>query len=230
MRPNRALRLRDGARERRHSILNLPKCRKNQSHRRKRTLSPEVTAQPPACTPARLNSRSRHCRDAGQWRRCGRDPGRLSAADVRVGRFGGAQCRGLSPPRSAAGDRMEARIVAQIVAGYPARRSAVVKFLIDECLSPALAALARQRGYLEPTHVTWLGMASRKDRTVAQRAVDDGFRRSPTGRSAAFFIPTTGTAEPQRVLAAMRQPMSDFCGAFVCVWHYLLRNAPTWIT
>ena len=54
--------------------------------------------------------------------------------------------------------------------------------------------------------------------------------QSATGRSAAFFIPTTGKPEPQRVLAAMRQPMSDFCGAFVCVWHYLLRNAPTWIT
>lgn len=50
-----------------------------------------------------------------------------------------------------------------------------MKFLIDECLSPALAAVARERGYPESTHVTWLGMASRKDRTVAQRAVDDGF-------------------------------------------------------
>jgi predicted nuclease of predicted toxin-antitoxin system len=50
-----------------------------------------------------------------------------------------------------------------------------VKFLIDECLSPALAQTARSRGFRESMHVTWLGMRSRKDWTVARRAVDDGF-------------------------------------------------------
>ena len=39
----------------------------------------------------------------------------------------------------------------------------VPKFLIDECLSPDLAALARQRGFFESSHVTWLGKAGWKD-------------------------------------------------------------------
>lgn len=39
-----------------------------------------------------------------------------------------------------------------------------MKFLIDECLSPKLVAIARERGHGESTHVTWLGMRSRKPR------------------------------------------------------------------
>jgi predicted nuclease of predicted toxin-antitoxin system len=50
-----------------------------------------------------------------------------------------------------------------------------VKFLIDECLSPELVALARARGFGESTHVTWLGMRSRGDWAIVQRAIEDGF-------------------------------------------------------
>ena len=39
----------------------------------------------------------------------------------------------------------------------------VPKFLIDECLSPDLAALARDRGFPESSHVTWLGKAGWQD-------------------------------------------------------------------
>lgn len=39
----------------------------------------------------------------------------------------------------------------------------VPKFLIDECLSPALALLARERGFFESSHVTWLGKSGWKD-------------------------------------------------------------------
>jgi hypothetical protein len=39
----------------------------------------------------------------------------------------------------------------------------VPKFLIDECLSPDLATLARERGFFESSHVTWLGKAGWKD-------------------------------------------------------------------
>lgn len=39
----------------------------------------------------------------------------------------------------------------------------VPKFLIDECLSPALALLARERGFVKSSHVTWLGMSGWKD-------------------------------------------------------------------
>jgi len=50
-----------------------------------------------------------------------------------------------------------------------------VKFLIDECLSPELVALARARGFHESTHVTWLGMRSKKDWAIVRRAARDGF-------------------------------------------------------
>jgi predicted nuclease of predicted toxin-antitoxin system len=50
-----------------------------------------------------------------------------------------------------------------------------VKFLIDECLSPELVALARARGFHESTHVTWLGMRSRRDWAIVRRAIQDGF-------------------------------------------------------
>ena len=39
----------------------------------------------------------------------------------------------------------------------------VSKFLIDECLSPALALLAREQGFVESSHVTWLGKSGWKD-------------------------------------------------------------------
>ena len=38
-----------------------------------------------------------------------------------------------------------------------------MKFLIDECLSPSLAIIARERGFAESTHVIWLGLRSRQD-------------------------------------------------------------------
>jgi predicted nuclease of predicted toxin-antitoxin system len=50
-----------------------------------------------------------------------------------------------------------------------------VKFLVDECLSPLLVALAHKRGHLESTHVTWLGLRSRNDWSIVRRAVDDGY-------------------------------------------------------
>ena len=50
-----------------------------------------------------------------------------------------------------------------------------MKFLIDECLSPALAAIARDRGFPQSTHVTWLGLRSRQDWALVRRAVRDGY-------------------------------------------------------
>ena len=50
-----------------------------------------------------------------------------------------------------------------------------MKFLIDECLSPALARLAHERGHGESTHITWLGLRSRKDWSIVRRAVDAGY-------------------------------------------------------
>ena len=50
-----------------------------------------------------------------------------------------------------------------------------MKFLVDECLSPSLVALARKRGHGESTHVIWLGLRSRKDWAIVRRAIDDGY-------------------------------------------------------
>ena len=50
-----------------------------------------------------------------------------------------------------------------------------MKFLVDECLRPVRGELARERGFAESSHVTWLGLSSAKDWTLARRAVDDGF-------------------------------------------------------
>ncbi|MER8605883.1 DUF5615 family PIN-like protein [Mesorhizobium sp. M1233] len=41
-----------------------------------------------------------------------------------------------------------------------------MKFLIDECLSPELAKLARERGFPESSHVRWLGLVGAKDHMV----------------------------------------------------------------
>ena len=50
-----------------------------------------------------------------------------------------------------------------------------MKFLIDECLSPTLAATAQRGGFPESTHVTWLGLRSRHDWALVRRAIDDGY-------------------------------------------------------
>lgn len=50
-----------------------------------------------------------------------------------------------------------------------------MKFLIDECLSPSLAAIARNRGYPLSTHVTWLGLRAREDWALVRRAVAGGY-------------------------------------------------------
>ena len=50
-----------------------------------------------------------------------------------------------------------------------------MKFLVDECLSPDLVTIARSRGHGETTHVTWLGLRSRKDWSIVRRAIADGY-------------------------------------------------------
>lgn len=39
----------------------------------------------------------------------------------------------------------------------------MVKFLIDECLSLDLVAIARDHGFVESSHVVWMGKAGSKD-------------------------------------------------------------------
>jgi predicted nuclease of predicted toxin-antitoxin system len=66
-----------------------------------------------------------------------------------------------------------------------------MKFLIDECLSPDLAKLARDRGYGESTHVNWMGLSGRKDWSLKPFILDGDWTfvtknsidfRGPAGR------------------------------------------------
>jgi predicted nuclease of predicted toxin-antitoxin system len=47
-----------------------------------------------------------------------------------------------------------------------------MKFLVDECLSPKLVEMARQRGHLESSHIAWLGQSGLQDWNLVTFAVD----------------------------------------------------------
>jgi len=49
----------------------------------------------------------------------------------------------------------------------------VTKFLIDECLSPKLAEIARTRGHYEASHVTWIGKAGWQDWDLMRVVLDE---------------------------------------------------------
>src|SRR3984893_16270273 len=55
------------------------------------------------------------------------------------------------------------------------RPRARVRFLVNECLSSDLVTIARSRGHWESTHVTWLGLRSRKDWSIVRRAINDAY-------------------------------------------------------
>ncbi len=64
-----------------------------------------------------------------------------------------------------------------------------MKFLIDECLSPELAAIAREEGF-HSMHVTWIGLQSKSDRAIVQHAVEDD-----------WVLVTNNAADFRRLLA-----------------------------
>ncbi|HEY1630129.1 MAG TPA: DUF5615 family PIN-like protein [Rhizomicrobium sp.] len=47
-----------------------------------------------------------------------------------------------------------------------------MKFLVDECLSSILAALARERGYPESSHVVWQGLGGIQDWNLVPSILD----------------------------------------------------------
>ena len=53
------------------------------------------------------------------------------------------------------------------------RGRVIPKYLIDECLSPDLAILARERGFVESSHVTWLGKSGWKDWELKEFILDE---------------------------------------------------------
>lgn len=67
-------------------------------------------------------------------------------------------CAGLSPARATPPGPRLARAQAGLDGRGGAGRSIrfALKFLIDECLSSSLAIIARERGFAESTHVSWL--------------------------------------------------------------------------
>jgi hypothetical protein len=122
-------------------------------------------------------SRARHSRYDRQRRAKGCHPECLSAADRGANRPRRSVCRGVStvrptPPPAALAKRRTGLLREALA---PRSAADIVKFLIDECLSPELVALARARGFHESTHVTWLGMRSRKNWAIVRRAIEEGF-------------------------------------------------------
>ena len=47
-----------------------------------------------------------------------------------------------------------------------------MRFLIDECLSPELVLMARDRGHVESSHVVWMGLQGIKDWSLMDVVVD----------------------------------------------------------
>jgi predicted nuclease of predicted toxin-antitoxin system len=82
-----------------------------------------------------------------------------------------------------------------------------VKFLVDECLSPDLAAVARARGFHESTHVTWLGMRSRSDWSIVRRAIEEGFILVTNNTT--DFTPLYERAEIHAGLVCLNAPPSQ---------------------
>ena len=76
-----------------------------------------------------------------------------------------------------------------------------MKFLIDECLSPQLATDARNRGFPESTHVTWLGLGSNEDWSIVRRAVHEG-----------YVLVTNNTADFKRLIGR-----EDIHAGLVCL-------------
>lgn len=50
-----------------------------------------------------------------------------------------------------------------------------MKFLIDECLSPELAKIARDQGFVASTHVNWTGLQTSADWRIVKHAVEKDF-------------------------------------------------------
>jgi predicted nuclease of predicted toxin-antitoxin system len=66
-----------------------------------------------------------------------------------------------------------------------------MKFLVDECLSPKLAQMARDSGHHESSHVVWLGKSGIQDWNLVSLAVD-GDWTLVTRNSFDFRGPTRG--------------------------------------
>lgn len=91
----------------------------------------------------------------------------------------------------------------------------MIRFLIDECLSPSLAAAAHVRGF-EAHHVNWLALNTRSDRAIMPQIVGGDFtfvtnnakdflrlyRGVDVHAGLLIIMPSVGTADQRRLFAA----------------------------
>ena len=83
----------------------------------------------------------------------------------------------------------------------------MTKMLIDECLSPELALMARERGHLEASHVAWIGKAGWKDWHLKQVLLDEDWtlvtRNSEDFRGPAEVPAVAGSSQEYRFTRAL---------------------------
>lgn len=91
----------------------------------------------------------------------------------------------------------------------------MIRFLIDECLSPVLAAEAHQRGF-ETHHVNWLALNTKSDRAILPQIIGGDFtfvtnngrdflrlyRGVDVHAGLLVILPSVGTADQCRLFGA----------------------------
>jgi predicted nuclease of predicted toxin-antitoxin system len=110
----------------------------------------------------------------------------------------------------------------------------VIRFLIDECLTPQLAAEAHARGF-EAHHVNWLGLTSTSDRGLWPQIVSGDFtfvtnnakdflrlyRSVDVHAGLLVVLPSVGTARQKQLFGAALDAIiaagSDITGELVIV-------------
>ena len=101
-----------------------------------------------------------------------------------------------------------------------------MKFLVDECVSPKLVLMARDRGFVESTHVTWLGLRSKPDWIIVRCARNEG-----------YTLVTNNTADFTRLIGREREHSGLVClnvahglmnlECQLCLFDHALRQMPS---
>ena len=102
-----------------------------------------------------------------------------------------------------------------------------MKFLIDECPSSTLAIIARSSGFPESTHVTWIGLGSRRDWALVRRAVDDGYVSVTQDRNDFTSLMKREPRHPGLVCINVAHGLMDLGSQQVLFKHVLTQIADT---
>ena len=81
----------------------------------------------------------------------------------------------------------------------------MTKFLIDNCLTPELAKLARDRGHEDATHLEWRHRSNWKDWNVTNMAID-GDWTLVTRNSVDFRGPADAPGPRANIVSACSMP------------------------